>query len=313
MELKDFLKPTQEELFSLLLQRYKGKAFFCKGSFILVKGEIPALLVAHLDTVHKNPIKEICTSADGNILMSPQGIGGDDRCGVYALAKIYETAEKKPFLLFTCDEEIGGIGARSFCKAHQQKQLPAEVDNFKIIIEIDRKGKNDAVYYSCDNPDFEEYITSKGFITEWGTFSDISVIAPELGTAAVNLSSGYYDAHTQHEYINCLHLEKTIRRVESIIADASKEDFPKYEYIEEIWDGYSYFDAEEREKKFLLADLPNEFWDSYDDIFDYCTAAEIKEYKTLHGKKWAEFLCRDLAESLEDYDYSVATYDIYDE
>ena len=245
--------------------------------------------------------------------MSPQGIGGDDRCGVYALAKIYETAEKKPFLLFTCDEEIGGSGAKSFCKAHQQKQLPAEIDNLKIIIEIDRKGKNDAVYYSCDNPDFEEYITGKGFITEFGTFSDISVIAPELGTAAVNLSSGYYNAHTQHEYINCRHLEKTIQQVESIIADASQKDFPKYEYIEEIWDGYRYFDADESEKKLLLATLPNEFLDSYDDIFDYYTAAEIKEYKQIHGKKWAEFLCKDLAESLEYYRGAATDYYFDDE
>ena len=26
----------------------------------------------------------------GNILSSPQGIGGDDRCGVYALVKVHE-------------------------------------------------------------------------------------------------------------------------------------------------------------------------------------------------------------------------------
>ena len=39
--------------------------------------------------------------------MSPQGIGGDDRCGVFALQSIYAAAKKKPWLLFTCDEETG--------------------------------------------------------------------------------------------------------------------------------------------------------------------------------------------------------------
>ena len=61
--------------------------------------------------------------------MSLQGIGGDDRCGVYALNKIYEMSTVKPFLLFTCNEEI------------------------------DKKGTNYAVYYDCANLDFEKYIS----------------------------------------------------------------------------------------------------------------------------------------------------------
>ncbi len=100
-----------------------------------------------------------------------------------------------------CDEEIGGLGAKKFCLAHKQHQLSKELDGLKFLIELDRKGKNDAVYYQCDNPDFEAYITDKGFKTEQGSFSDISLIAPELGIAAVNLSSGYYSPHTFHEYI----------------------------------------------------------------------------------------------------------------
>ena len=80
--------------------------------------------------------------------------------------------------------------------------MPTELDALKFLVEIDRKGANDAVYYDCDNPDFEEYITGKGFQTAIGSFSDISLLAPELGVAAVNLSSGYYNAHTLHEFIN---------------------------------------------------------------------------------------------------------------
>ena len=154
------------------------------------------MLVAHLDTVHEQPVKDICLSADGNILMSPQGIGGDDRCGVFALCKIYKSAQVKPWLLFTCEEEVGGIGAKYFCLAHKQKQLPKNLDILKLIIEIDRRGSNDAVFYQCANLDFEKYIIDKGFKTAQGFFSDISLIAPELGIAAVNLSSGYYNAHS---------------------------------------------------------------------------------------------------------------------
>ena len=200
--LEDFIRPSQKQLFKRLAKKFKGKTLISKGNFILVHGQAPVMLIAHLDTVHEKPIRDICLSADKNILMSPQGIGGDDRCGVFALVKVYQSAQIKPWLLFCCDEEIGGIGAKKFCLAHHQLQLPNELDNLKFIIELDRKGKNDAVYYRCANLDFEEYITGKGFKTAQGSFSDISLIAPELEIAAVNLSCGYYHAHTRHEYIN---------------------------------------------------------------------------------------------------------------
>ena len=117
--LEDFLYPTQKKLFKRLCKKFKGKTLISKGNFILVRGAAPVMLVAHLDTVHEEPVKDICLSADKNILISPQGIGGDDRCGVFALCKIYRLSKIKPWLLFTCEEEVGGIGAKYFCLAHK--------------------------------------------------------------------------------------------------------------------------------------------------------------------------------------------------
>ena len=117
--LEDFLRPTQKQLFKRLCKKFKGNTLISKGNFILVRGVAPVMLVAHLDTVHEQPVKDICLSADKNILMSPQGIGGDDRYGVFALVKVYKSAKVKPWLLFTCEEEVGGIGAKYFCLAHK--------------------------------------------------------------------------------------------------------------------------------------------------------------------------------------------------
>ena len=122
--LEDFLLPTQKQLFKRLCKKFKGKTLISKSNFILIRGQAPILLVAHLDTVHEESVHDICISADNNILMSPQGIGGDDRCGVFALCNIFHAAQVKPWLLFTCNEEVGGLGAKAFCLAHQQKQLP---------------------------------------------------------------------------------------------------------------------------------------------------------------------------------------------
>ena len=244
--LEQFLKPTQRQLFKMLCKMFEGKTLISDKHFIFVKGEVPVMLVAHLDTVHKEPVRDICKSKDGNILMSPQGIGGDDRCGVYAIVNAYELSVQKPWLLFLCDEEIGAIGANFFCDVHKESGLPEGVDNLKCLIEIDRRGANDAVYYECTNAEFEKYITSKGFKTAYGSFSDISVIAPELKTAAVNLSSGYYNAHTTSEYINRAELNNTMYKVVEIVSDVAKKDFPKYEYVEVVHDfhdscwGYQY-------------------------------------------------------------------------
>ena len=126
--LEDYILPTQDELFDMLCEEYKGNCFVRKDSYILVKGKAPIMLIAHMDTVHKERVKYICKSKGGNILMSPQGIGGDDRCGIYALNAVYARAEVKPWLLFTCDEEIGGYGARDFAKDYHMADLPKELD-----------------------------------------------------------------------------------------------------------------------------------------------------------------------------------------
>jgi hypothetical protein len=209
-----------------------------EDEYILVYGEAPVLLISHLDTVHKETVKTICKSADGNTWMSPQGIGGDDRCGVYSICDVYDKAPKKPWLLFTCQEEVGGIGASTFASDYEAKLYPSEMDAIKLIVEVDRKGSKDAVYYDCDVPELEEYITSKGYKTAFGTFTDISIVAPVMGIAAVNLSSGYYNPHTQYEYIDINEMKTTAKTVLDIVNES--KTLPKYVYVEAV---YSYSKA----------------------------------------------------------------------
>lgn len=297
--LEDLVRLTQSELFLTLCKMFKGEAISRKGSYILVRGEAPVMLLAHLDTVHKEQVRQICKSKDGNILMSPQGIGGDDRCGVYALLTVYEKSEKKPWLLFTCDEEIGGVGAQEFCKQSRNGNLPNELSELKMLIEIDRKGDKDAVYYDCGNADFEEYITGKGFKTEFGSFSDISLVAPELGVAAVNLSSGYYNAHTLHEYIDCRQLNATIEKVIEIIAETVAPNFVRYEYVDSDygywnwgrWD-YAYGVkgktlSPEEEKEIEEDGLAAERWDAeFEALMDIYDPDMLDDYCRVHGV-WA--------------------------
>lgn len=279
--LEDFLRPTQKQLFKRLAKKFKGNTLISKGNFILVHGQAPVMLVAHLDTVHDQPVRDICLSDDKNILMSPQGIGGDDRCGCFALVKVYQSAQIKPWLLFTCEEEVGGIGAKYFCLAHKQKQLPKNLDTLKLIIEIDRRGSNDAVFYQCANLDFEKYITGKGFKTAQGSFSDISLIAPELKVAAVNLSSGYYHAHTLHEYINRAELVDTICRVVDIISDVPH--LPRFEYVECI-EPIESSNLVRRDESILLPPrVSANLRDIYKILLDFYSVNELESFRAEYG------------------------------
>ena len=287
MNLEDFLRPSQKQLFKRLCKKFKGKTLISKGNFILVQGQAPVMLVAHLDTVHEQPVRDICLSADKNILMSPQGIGGDDRCGVFALVNIYLLSKVKPWLLFCCDEEVGGLGAKNFCLAHKQNRLPKNLDKLKLIIEIDRRGTNDAVYYNCANPDFEAYISGKGFKTAQGSFSDISVIAPELGTAAVNLSSGYYNAHTLHEFINRAELDSTICKVIDIISDVPQ--LPRFEYVECIHPIEQRKSVCRDESIFLPLRVSANLRDIYKILLDFYSVNELESFRAEYGD---QILCQ---------------------
>ena len=111
---ESILKMTQRELKEHLVQQLRAHDYepVCKSGFLYAEGTVPVLLVAHLDTVHTHRPDIICCSEDGRYLMSPYGIGGDDRAGVYMILMLMR--ECHCHILFCEDEELGGVGARKF-------------------------------------------------------------------------------------------------------------------------------------------------------------------------------------------------------
>lgn len=197
--------------------------------FVFAKGTFPVLLLAHLDTVHELLPSLIKYDAEKDSISCIEGIGGDDRCGVYMVLEVVKKYNCS--VLFCEDEEQGGIGARKFIETDLAKEL-----KFNYAIEFDRRGSNDAVFYDCDNEEFEEFITKDFYKTAYGSFSDISVVAPFLGCAAVNLSCGYYNAHTKQEYVVLNEMERSIAEACQILERTTEDD--KFEYIEATYSSY---------------------------------------------------------------------------
>lgn len=226
--LKNLLSYDEKNLMAfcriLLKSKYGQHNFYQTEDYCYAMGDIPILLVAHLDTVWPNK-PTIMSNSDYSVWMGRHGLGADDRAGVYAIVKLLRWGYK-PSILFTTGEEAGGLGALAFIKDFPEPPVPT-----KYVIEIDRRGKGQAVYYDCANSKFEEYVTSFGFKTHKGIFSDISFICPLWDIAGVNLSAGYYNEHTEYETLKIEDLNYTIERVRKMLDSASEAETFNFEGV----------------------------------------------------------------------------------
>lgn len=220
---KKLCLPVKEDLLAWLYQQlseYYGLGNSVNGGdYLFFSGNCPTMLCAHLDTVHKRQPTTIVD--DGFVVSSPMGIGGDDRCGVYAVLAVLKAVEaegKRPYLFFSTDEEVGGASTKR--AAQECKNRVAGVG---YMIQIDRRGKQDSVYYKCGNEKFKKFIDEHGFVEAQGSFTDICNLSPVFDLASVNLSCGYYNEHHPDEHVVYAELQTTIDKVVRIITDTKAD------------------------------------------------------------------------------------------
>ena len=228
---KDFCCMTQEGVKKYMTKYLTSNKYevINEDGFLYAKGDIPVLLVAHMDTVHKERCLNVIRV--GNKFSSPQGIGGDDRCGIFIIANLIKKYHCSVLLLE--DEEIGTIGARKFTKTDYINNL-----DVNFMIEFDRKGNNDAVFYSCDNKDFTNHVLDNtGYKFAIGSWTDISVLMPASKLCGVNLSCGYYNPHTLDEYVNYDEMLDTISAAEGLIMAECEKPF---EYVAKTYQSSNY-------------------------------------------------------------------------
>lgn len=218
---------TQHELLTHMgryfIKKY-GKGNVLGGDdFVVAIGNIPVALVAHCDTVFHFPPERFFYDKEQNIFWAKQGLGADDRAGVFAILKIIQ-AGYRPHIILTTDEEIGCRGALKLA------EYECPFKDLRYIIELDRQGEKDCVFYRCYNPKFIEYIETFDFITAPGSFTDIVTLCPIWGIAGVNLSIGYEDEHSESETLNIDWMYNTIDKVKIMLDEC--EDAPHFKYME---------------------------------------------------------------------------------
>lgn len=192
--------------------------------YIYAVGDIPIALCAHMDTVwedYKGGKKHLYYDKQKECMWCPEGAGFDDKVGLFLIIKIVESG-LLPHIILSTNEETGCIGAGALAKE------PCPFEDLRYCIELDRMGHNDCVFYNCDNYDFEKYVETFGFKTDWGSFTDICRFCPSWGIAGVNLSVGYYEEHTTNERLYVKPMLRTLSRVKKML---TAKEIPSFAYI----------------------------------------------------------------------------------
>ena len=90
---EEILGYTQEALKSYLSNYLRGTGYKVDSGdgYVFAKGDVPVLLIAHMDTAHKEIPKTILRlpTPDGiKIAADDSLVGGDDRCGCWMIMNI---------------------------------------------------------------------------------------------------------------------------------------------------------------------------------------------------------------------------------
>ncbi|MDS7057211.1 M20/M25/M40 family metallo-hydrolase [Klebsiella pneumoniae] len=181
------------------------------------------LLSAHMDTVRGVRKDKKLVIENGEIhAVLPDGkrgiLGADDRAGIAIVLTVLRNLEKVNFngrikVAFSREEEIGCVGSSRIREEWYE--------GTDLALVVDRQGSRDIVV-GCGQPfcsdavgDFLEgvaKIADLDFTCVEGGISD-AVTFSEAGVNSVNLSAGYYNEHTDKEYVVISEMKDTVRLI----------------------------------------------------------------------------------------------------
>lgn len=243
------------------------------GNLLCTKGvsDTYPCLASHIDQVQHNHSRDfVCIEAQGVVFgYSPkcheqQGLGADDKNGIYICLECLKKYDVLKVAFFV-GEEVGCVGS-------------SDVDltffkDCRFIVEPDRKGHADLITSMfCGEVCSPEFITAIsgdkfGYREEEGSITDVGELVERgVGISCLNLSCGYYEAHTDREFTVLSELENCHHFVETIIETCS-DVFP-FEYVDKwgYYKGYGgYFGSYHH--------YDEEYWNEgfYDEDFDMMT------------------------------------------
>ncbi len=277
-----------------------GVEVFDDGINIYVtKGVAPyPCVIAHMDTVHH--IAEDLTPIvlNGKITgmnattMTQTGIGGDDKVGIYVALQMLRQYDNIK-LFFPSDEEIGCVGSSQVDKKF--------FDNVTFALQCDRRGNTDFVTDASgvvlSSKAFQKAVlpilTQFGYKFSHGAMTDVMELKEQgIGVSMANMSCGYYNPHSDNEYVDIKDVENVTNMVSEIIKQLGAKYYPhtapqrpKWNDNESHWweDKVNQAKSTTRSWANLLDAVPQNPAPSIHSLDDWCQDCMMKPATGNHG------------------------------
>lgn len=199
------------------------------GNIYVMKGEAETYpcIVAHTDQVQRTHSKDFRAIETEDIIFGfslnhrqQEGLGADDKVGVWIALRCLKKFDTIKAAFFVQEE----IGCRGSEKANMQF-----FDDCKYLIQCDRRNGNDLITNIgwtdlCSREFVQDLEAEKfGYKETQGAMTDVLQLKENgLKVSAINLSCGYYEPHTDHEFIMKAEVLNCLAFVEHIITNLTK-------------------------------------------------------------------------------------------
>lgn len=202
------------------------------GNLLCTKGESDTYpcLASHMDQVQKSHSKDFqCVEGDDVVFgysaksREQQGLGADDKNGIYICLECLKSFDVLKVAFFV-EEEVGCGGS-------------GDVDmkffkDCRFIIQPDRRGGHDLITSMfCGDVCSEKFIKAIGaenfgYKENSGTVTDVGELVERgVGISCLNLSCGYYEAHSDQEFTVLSELQNCLDFVMHIVSEC-REVYP---------------------------------------------------------------------------------------
>lgn len=204
-------------------------------------------VVSHTDTVHDldsiNIKEEMLPNADGELKLSlkayddfgnPTGIGGDDKCGIFACLELLKEMPNLKAAFFV-SEETGCHGSRKadkrfFSDVGYAIQFDAP-ENWMVTETCFGKrlfDKSSDFFQTCDGILNENMSDRKEYMSH--PYTDVWALKGLFDFSCINFSIGYYKYHTANEYVV---IEDTFNGTDIGKKMIEQLGYKKYSYLSE--------------------------------------------------------------------------------
>ena len=220
-----------------------GNIYVTKGQ--VLDGEYYPCVVAHTDTVHPidtiNIREEQLKDSKGNLNFSlkaynddgePTGIGGDDKCGVFACLQLLEEFDVLKVAFFV-SEEIGCIGSK--------QADPVFFNDVGYAIQFDAPGdwmiseycmgvqlfdRNSEFFKICNEVLTTTFNPECRYQSH--PYTDVYALKQKFDFSCINFAIGYHNYHTANEYVIVDEVYNGIKTGQEIIEKLGNK---KYQFI----------------------------------------------------------------------------------